>query len=64
MINISADWKYYHDELAKGGINMVSVNDELVDKIWTSSQGRPNQPSTPINVLPLQFSGNVFSCRI
>ena len=41
--------------LNKAGITMKKIDQELVDLIWTTD--RPQQPSTDINALPMQFAG-------
>ncbi|KAL4232855.1 Xaa-Pro aminopeptidase 1 [Mactra antiquata] len=53
----SSTWKYYKEELAKSGIALVAIENELVDLFWSSGLGRPDQPNTPINALPLEFAG-------
>ena len=46
------------ETLNKAGITMKKIDTELVDLIWTTD--RPEQPSTDINALPMQFAGNMF----
>ena len=41
----------------EANIHMKPVIRDLVDRIWNGTNGRPEQPNTPINALPLQFSG-------
>lgn len=53
-------WKYYAGTLAGSKIALVPVLDELIDKFWSAGLGRPPQPDTPINALPMVFAGNVF----
>ncbi|MFC1743970.1 aminopeptidase P family protein [Candidatus Riflebacteria bacterium] len=45
------------DFLASGGINLKIIKDNLVDRIWLS---RPEAPSNPIKLHPMQFSGEEF----
>lgn len=48
---------------------MTPTSEDLVGKIWTT--GRPQEPNSPINALPMKFAGRVikyttlkFSCFI
>ena len=36
---------------------MTGTNEDLVGKIWTT--GRPQEPDSPINALPLKFAGTM-----
>ena len=54
---VSGQWKFYSMELAKHGIHMVPIEEELVDKFWTGRLGRPPRPNSPINALPLKYTG-------
>ncbi|XP_060590644.1 xaa-Pro aminopeptidase 2-like [Ruditapes philippinarum] len=60
----SSDWKYYKEELLKSGIYMDPVPDELVDRFWSSGLGRPMQPNSPINMLPMQFAGRSWQDKV
>lgn len=51
------NWKFYSEELAKRSIGLVAVEDELIDRFWVAQLGRPPQPNTPINALPLEYAG-------
>ncbi|XP_046359221.2 xaa-Pro aminopeptidase 1-like [Haliotis rufescens] len=55
-------WKSYSEKFAKSGIAMVEVANDLVDQIWTS--GRPAQPNTPINELPMEYAGKSWDSKI
>ena len=50
--------------LNKNRITLKKVDNELIDQIWNSNNGRPAQPSTDINALPLQFAGTPFLCGL
>ena len=45
------------EKLNKAGVTMKKIDTELVDLIWTTD--RPQQPSTNISALPMQFAGNL-----
>lgn len=51
----TASWTNMNDELAEHNIQLKGITPDLIDSIWTT--GRPPQPNSNINVLPLQFSG-------
>lgn len=59
----SSDWKTYKEDLAKSGIGIVQMND-LIDYFWSTNNGRPHQPDTPINALPLQFAGRSWQDKV
>lgn len=60
----SSSWKYYNEELSKSGIYMDPVSEELIDRFWRSELGRPEQPNSAINVLPLEFSGRRWQDKV
>lgn len=37
---------------------MTPTSEDLVGKIWTT--GRPQEPNSPINALPMKFAGIVI----
>lgn len=37
---------------------MTPTSEDLVGKIWTT--GRPQEPNSPINALPMKFAGRVI----
>lgn len=37
---------------------MTATSEDLVGKIWTT--GRPQEPNSPINALPMKFAGRVI----
>ena len=47
------------ESLRKSGITLKKVDNELIDQIWNSNNGRPERPNTVINALPMQFAGNI-----
>ncbi|KAK3097125.1 hypothetical protein FSP39_006609 [Pinctada imbricata] len=49
------DWLDMENTFKRHGITMKTVSQDLVDKIWIS--GRPLQPSSDVNALPLEFAG-------
>ncbi|XP_052239123.1 xaa-Pro aminopeptidase 1-like isoform X2 [Dreissena polymorpha] len=53
----SATWKTYSDDLRKAGLALEPIDNELIDEFWQTANGRPSQPDTPINALPIQFAG-------
>ncbi|XP_046581780.1 xaa-Pro aminopeptidase ApepP-like [Haliotis rubra] len=55
-------WKSYSEKFAKSGISMVEVDNDLVDQVWTS--GRPAQPNSPINALPMEYAGKSWDSKI
>ena len=54
------DWKYYAEKLAMDDIELKAVYPDLIDYFWTTGNGRPAQPNTPINALPMEFAGMIF----
>lgn len=48
----------YDTALSKENITMTSTDEDLVGKIWTT--GRPEEPNSPINALPMKFAGRVM----
>lgn len=48
----------YDTALSKENITMTSTDEDLVGKIWTT--GRPKEPNSPINALPMKFAGRVI----
>jgi hypothetical protein len=42
--------------LTEESVSMKQIPNDLIDKIWTT--GRPAQPNSTINALPIGFSGN------
>ena len=52
------------ETLSKSGITLKKVDNELIDQIWNSTNGRPDRPNTVINALPMQFAGNLNSLSI
>ncbi|XP_045197728.2 xaa-Pro aminopeptidase 1-like [Mercenaria mercenaria] len=60
----SSDWKKYEEELLASGIHMRPVQEELIDRFWNSTLGRPEIPNTPIKVLPLQFAGRTWQDKV
>ena len=55
--SIQGSWRYMEEDLNKTNIQMKPILPDLVDRIWNSTNGRPEQPNTPINALPLRFAG-------
>lgn len=41
---------------------MTPTSEDLVGKIWTT--GRPQEPNSPINALPMKFAGRKLNCFI
>lgn len=52
---VLANWQTYVDELKASNLTIKAVPNELVDRMWTT--GRPAQPNTDINALPIEFAG-------
>jgi len=57
FISYIAAWNTYETALRAAGLNIKPIQNELVDRIWTQVEGRPEQPNTDINALPLEFAG-------
>ncbi|XP_060069238.1 xaa-Pro aminopeptidase 1-like isoform X3 [Ylistrum balloti] len=58
----NVEWDEMSKDLAKKGITLKGVTPDLIDQIWTS--GRPDQPNSPINALPLKYSGKSWQDKI
>ncbi|ESO89364.1 hypothetical protein LOTGIDRAFT_177452 [Lottia gigantea] len=58
----SNSWSKYVEAFKNSGITMKSVPNDLIDAIWTSD--RPEKPDSPINALPLDFSGKSWQNKI
>lgn len=56
------EWKEMSEDLAKKSITMKSITPDLIDTIWTT--GRPAQPNTPINALPIKYAGKTWQNKI
>lgn len=61
LIN-SGSWMSYDTALSKENITMTSTDEDLVGKIWTT--GRPEEPNSPINALPMKFAGRSWQDKI
>nr|XP_022293537.1 xaa-Pro aminopeptidase 1-like isoform X1 [Crassostrea virginica] len=61
LIN-SGSWLSYEKALSKENIIMTGTNEDLVGKIWTT--GRPQEPDSPINALPLKFAGRSWQDKL
>lgn len=57
-------WKTNSEELFKHGIQMTTVDPELIDKFWSTNNGRPPQSSTYLYPLPLSMSGISWQDKI
>ena len=57
FISYIAAWNTYEIALRAAGLNIKPIQNELVDRLWTQVEGRPEQPNTDINALPLEFAG-------
>lgn len=62
IMDILGSWRNYEKSLSKKNITMTTTTEDLVGKIWTV--GRPAEPNSPINALPLKFAGThvLFTC--
>ncbi|XP_069123793.1 xaa-Pro aminopeptidase 1-like isoform X1 [Argopecten irradians] len=56
------EWTEMSTALDKKGITLRGVNPDLIDQIWTT--GRPAQPNSPINALPLKYAGKSWEDKI
>ncbi|XP_033740983.1 xaa-Pro aminopeptidase 1-like isoform X3 [Pecten maximus] len=56
------EWTEMSEALGKKGVTLEGVNPDLIDQIWTT--GRPEQPNTPINALPLKYAGKSWQDKI
>lgn len=61
LIN-SGSWISYDTALSKESITMTPTSEDLVGKIWTT--GRPQEPNSPINALPMKFAGRSWQDKI
>ncbi|KAJ8315800.1 hypothetical protein KUTeg_007950 [Tegillarca granosa] len=62
---VSSDsWVSRNTSLAEKGIEFKEIQNELIDLVWTSANGRPAQPSSVINALPIEFSGKTWQDKI
>jgi len=59
---LTASWQKYQSMLAIKMIQMVEVQADLVEHVWTS--GRPPRPNNPVYVHPLSFAGNDWLRRL
>ena len=58
----SDEWITKERELKSNNMRLVRVEDELIDKIWTTD--RPPQPNTDIHGLKMKFTGKSWSDKI
>ncbi|XP_021366771.1 xaa-Pro aminopeptidase 1-like isoform X1 [Mizuhopecten yessoensis] len=56
------EWTEMSETLAKKGITVKGVTPDLIDEIWTT--GRPAEPNSPINALPLKYAGKSWQEKI
>jgi len=56
-------WKSYEDVLKAKGIEMVQVDKDLVDHIWTDTD-RPEKPQNPLIVHTLEFAGLSYQQKL
>lgn len=52
-VNSYSQYKIWYDELSEAGIELVATED-ILKEIWTN---RPNIPLNPVEIHPLEFSG-------
>ncbi|KAJ8314761.1 hypothetical protein KUTeg_006911 [Tegillarca granosa] len=57
-------WKKMNEKFEKGNVTFKAVINELVDTIWSTENGRPKQPSSTINALPMKFAGKSWEDKI
>ncbi|KAK2185540.1 hypothetical protein NP493_231g03020 [Ridgeia piscesae] len=57
-----ASWQKYQSMLAIKMIQMVEVQADLVEHVWTS--GRPPRPNNPVYVHPLSFAGENWQSKV
>ncbi|KAK6628402.1 hypothetical protein RUM43_002214 [Polyplax serrata] len=50
-------WMKWEEKLGDSGIVMKLIEENLIDKIWTTQNGRPPMLNEPIFILDLQFAG-------
>ena len=51
----TGSWLTMESKLTEGSVSMKQFPNDLIDQIWTT--GRPAQPNSTINALPIRFSG-------
>ncbi|XP_061176383.1 xaa-Pro aminopeptidase 1-like isoform X2 [Saccostrea echinata] len=61
LIN-SGSYERYEKALSQRNITMTTTAEDLVGKIWT--MGRPEEPNSPINALPLKFAGRSWQDKL
>ena len=58
-LNIAGAWQNMESTLKEGSVNLTQITDDLIDQIWTT--GRPAQPNSTINALPMEYAGDTSS---
>ncbi|XP_062613276.1 xaa-Pro aminopeptidase 1-like isoform X2 [Saccostrea cucullata] len=61
LIN-SGSYERYEKALSPKNITMTTTTEDLVGKIWTT--GRPEEPDSPINALPVKFAGRSWQDKL
>lgn len=51
-----SEWRRINKEIKYKGINLVPLNNNLIDRMWSD---RPATPSNPVKPLNIKFSGIV-----
>ncbi|XP_063404111.1 xaa-Pro aminopeptidase 1-like isoform X6 [Mytilus trossulus] len=58
----SSSWLSMESTLKEGTVNMKQVTNDLIDQIWTT--GRPSEPNSTINALPMEYAGRSWQDKI
>lgn len=60
LINVT-NYNDYQQQLSKSGIELVTIQQNLVDLVWKNKPDDPNQPVFP---LELQFTGDTWKDKL
>ncbi|XP_076078059.1 xaa-Pro aminopeptidase 1-like isoform X2 [Mytilus galloprovincialis] len=58
----SSSWLSMESTLKEGTVNMKQITNDLIDQIWTT--GRPSEPNSTINALPMEYAGRSWQDKI
>lgn len=53
-------WESRKKVLSASGVLLEDAKNDLIDKIWTTAEGRPPKPNDPLMIHDTKYAGNLF----
>lgn len=53
-------WESRKKVLSESGVFLEDAKNDLIDKIWTTEEGRPPKPHDPLMIHDTKYAGNLF----